>query len=266
MKEVNQMTKAKKIITLVIITSLVVALSALFSRYDFDDIISPFVFMMLFLLCVVVSVIFMLVKTVSMTKEVSEVNGDCNVYGVFENGYDEKFSFSPLMVTFGIIILIIGIVLCFAIEHVSYDMTHNEMGAYSTPSRTEAWRESWSATRQANELNLTILAVTVIAEGIMMILFPLYMYPTRVARRYEHNQTTVIAWINLFFAYTVLGWVLLLVWANSASSKSSPSAVSQIQVTPSSNADEIKKFKELLDGGVISQEEFDEKKKQLLGL
>lgn len=33
-----------------------------------------------------------------------------------------------------------------------------------------------------------------------------------------------------------------------------------------SNADELKKFKELLDMGIISQEEFDEKKKQLLGL
>ena len=33
-----------------------------------------------------------------------------------------------------------------------------------------------------------------------------------------------------------------------------------------SNADEIKKFKELLDIGVITQEEFDTKKKQLLGL
>ena len=33
-----------------------------------------------------------------------------------------------------------------------------------------------------------------------------------------------------------------------------------------SPADELKKFKELLDMGVISQEEFDAKKKQLLGL
>ena len=33
-----------------------------------------------------------------------------------------------------------------------------------------------------------------------------------------------------------------------------------------SAADEIKKFKELLDMGVITQEEFDAKKKQLLGL
>ncbi len=33
-----------------------------------------------------------------------------------------------------------------------------------------------------------------------------------------------------------------------------------------SSADELKKFKELLDSGIITQEEFDTKKKQLLGL
>ena len=38
------------------------------------------------------------------------------------------------------------------------------------------------------------------------------------------------------------------------------------QENPQSNADELKKFKELLDMGVITQEEFDAKKKQLLGL
>lgn len=38
------------------------------------------------------------------------------------------------------------------------------------------------------------------------------------------------------------------------------------QETSQSNADEIKKYKELLDSGVITQEEYDAKKKQLLGL
>ena len=32
------------------------------------------------------------------------------------------------------------------------------------------------------------------------------------------------------------------------------------------SADELKKYKDLLDSGVITQEEFDAKKKQLLGL
>lgn len=38
------------------------------------------------------------------------------------------------------------------------------------------------------------------------------------------------------------------------------------QEIPQSNADELKKYKDLYDSGVISQEEFDAKKKQLLGL
>ena len=39
-----------------------------------------------------------------------------------------------------------------------------------------------------------------------------------------------------------------------------------MQEIPQSSADELKKYKELLDSGVITQEEFDAKKKQLLGL
>ncbi len=38
------------------------------------------------------------------------------------------------------------------------------------------------------------------------------------------------------------------------------------QEVSQSNADEIKKFKELLDAGIITQDEFDAKKKQLLGM
>lgn len=43
--------------------------------------------------------------------------------------------------------------------------------------------------------------------------------------------------------------------------KAPSSAANQV-----SSADELKKFKELLDAGAISQEEYDSKKKQLLGL
>ena len=49
------------------------------------------------------------------------------------------------------------------------------------------------------------------------------------------------------------------------------SVVHNVQPAPvvinnSSNADELKKYKELLDMGAISQEEYDQKKKELLGL
>ncbi len=49
--------------------------------------------------------------------------------------------------------------------------------------------------------------------------------------------------------------------------QNNPKPTTQIkQEIQQSNADELKKFKELLDSGIITQEEFDAKKKQLLGL
>ena len=45
-----------------------------------------------------------------------------------------------------------------------------------------------------------------------------------------------------------------------------PPAQSATVIQQTSAADELKKFKELLDCGIITQEEFDAKKKQLLGL
>ena len=47
--------------------------------------------------------------------------------------------------------------------------------------------------------------------------------------------------------------------------KEVPSPLTTI-VQNTSDADELKKYKDLLDNGVITQEEFDAKKKQLLGL
>ena len=49
--------------------------------------------------------------------------------------------------------------------------------------------------------------------------------------------------------------------ANRQNSKDSVTVVNN-----TSNADELKKYKDLLDAGILTQEEFDAKKKQLLGL
>ena len=48
--------------------------------------------------------------------------------------------------------------------------------------------------------------------------------------------------------------------------KDAVATVSPSIASSASNADELKKFKELLDSGIITQEEFDAKKKQLLDL
>ena len=46
---------------------------------------------------------------------------------------------------------------------------------------------------------------------------------------------------------------------------SAKTADSAVEIKPTS-ADELKKYKELLDSGIINQEEYNAKKKQLLGL
>ena len=48
--------------------------------------------------------------------------------------------------------------------------------------------------------------------------------------------------------------------------KQSEKSATVVSVPAASTADELKKFKELLDSGIITQEEFEAKKKQLLGL
>lgn len=63
----------------------------------------------------------------------------------------------------------------------------------------------------------------------------------------------------------VFNAISVLLMERQSKAASIPSAVIH-QETPLSGADEIKKYKELLDSGIITQEEFDAKKKQLLGL
>ncbi|MCL2638650.1 MAG: superinfection immunity protein [Oscillospiraceae bacterium] len=198
-----------------------------------DTDINPNSFLVFIVLNAIIGSLGMIVKTVSLTDKLQESHENSNAYGVSTDGHDEKARFKANSVLFicGAIIIYCGIIVLMG----SGDIMH---------------------------------AIIFIALGVEFVLFPLYMYPTRVARRFEHEQTTAIAWLNLLFAYTVLGWVLLLVWANSAKAKEiKVSANAPVtQVINTSDADELKKFKDLFDTGVITEEEFNAKKQQLLGL
>ena len=64
------------------------------------------------------------------------------------------------------------------------------------------------------------------------------------------------------------GWMLFIVALIHSLTLPDPYAYTPTPTAkaPTSSADELKKYKDLLDKGVITQEEFDAKKKQLLGL
>lgn len=90
----------------------------------------------------------------------------------------------------------------------------------------------------------------------------IYFTPYLIANSKNHTQETAIFVLNLFAGWTIIAWIIALVWACT-----SAKAKVVIQQKPRlSSADELKKYKDLLDSGIINQEEFDAKKNQLLGL
>lgn len=85
----------------------------------------------------------------------------------------------------------------------------------------------------------------------------IYFLPYLIANSKGHEQETAIFILNLFAGWTVIAWVIALVWAFTKKAIAIPQK-------SLSNADEIAKFKNLLDSGIITEEEFENKKQELL--
>ena len=91
-------------------------------------------------------------------------------------------------------------------------------------------------------------------------LFGVYMLPSLVARKNNHESTRTIVWLNYLFGATIIIYIVLVIWASKK--PASPAVI----VNQTSDADDLKKFKELLDSGAITQEEYEAKKKQILNI
>lgn len=94
---------------------------------------------------------------------------------------------------------------------------------------------------------------------VLLLLF--YFIPAIVAGNNKHSQTGAIFALNLFLGWTLLGWVIALVWA---CVKSEPKETIITEVN-NSVADEIKKLADLKEQGILTEEEFNTKKAQILG-
>ena len=86
----------------------------------------------------------------------------------------------------------------------------------------------------------------------------LYFLPYLIAFNKNHQQETAIFVLNLFAGWTVIAWIICLVWAFTTKKEV------KIIESANSNAKQIEEFKNLLDKGIITQEEFEDKKKRLL--
>lgn len=104
----------------------------------------------------------------------------------------------------------------------------------------------------------SVIPLSVIA--LLGILFPLYMLPAKIARKKAHEQTKVIVWLNGLLGCTVICWIAMIIWANSE--KNSVQTIPQ-EATLTDKLDELKKLQKQ---GLLTEEEFEAKKKQILGI
>lgn len=83
------------------------------------------------------------------------------------------------------------------------------------------------------------------------------------AEYYYRYDPTFLYWLVLILLVAI---VVIDFYKRTSRVKNAPVTIKTNVVQANSNADELKKYKDLLDSGVITQEEFEAKKKQLLGL
>lgn len=102
-------------------------------------------------------------------------------------------------------------------------------------------------------------------EGVIQFLliyalaFVLYFLPSIVG--WSKPNVNGIILLNFFLGWTLIGWVVAMVWAVSdAPAPIAPAA----QVAHQDKFDKIRKLKELLNTGAITEEEFNEEKSKLL--
>lgn len=93
-----------------------------------------------------------------------------------------------------------------------------------------------------------------------------YFIPSIIAvLRMKKNMIAILA-LNFFLGWSLIGWVISLVWSLSSDSKPAKIIVNQPASSQpkEDNLDKLTKLKKLLDEGAITQDEFDQEKNRLL--
>ena len=62
-------------------------------------------------------------------------------------------------------------------------------------------------------------SATISGALVIIALLAVYMLPTLIAQYREHHNANAILVLNLFLGWTLIGWVVALVWANTDNRK-----------------------------------------------
>ena len=128
---------------------------------------------------------------------------------------------------------------------------------------------------------------------IFLLAFPLYFLPTILAGYRKNPNTGGIFALNFLLGWTFLGWIGALIWALSSKSYQNPTVIvnntsqsysqeykgeqpsSKLRISPEETntktitqqdkIDQLRQLKQLLDEGILTTEEFNKQKADILG-
>lgn len=109
-------------------------------------------------------------------------------------------------------------------------------------------------------LIINIIMLIIMLIGIICLClsgFIFYFIPTFVAINKNHPQCLPIEIINLFLGWSLLGWVVALVWACMENNTKSENI-------SGNKYENLSKLQKLKEDGIISEEEFEKEKSKLL--
>lgn len=103
---------------------------------------------------------------------------------------------------------------------------------------------------------------------IVIIGFVIYFLPAIIAIARDHESALGILLLDLFLGWTLVGWVGALVWSVTGGSKPIPSSQKPAPAAKppagKSTVDKLKELSELVEQGILTQDEFNQHKQKVL--
>lgn len=110
-------------------------------------------------------------------------------------------------------------------------------------------------------------ASTYMGIGTLVTAALFYFPPTIVAWVRKHPNRVSIFLLNLLLGWTVIGWVVALIWSAAAIRRVPSAGLEKASEISGSGADDYQRLEQLADlkeRGHLTQEEFDEEKRRVL--
>ena len=116
-------------------------------------------------------------------------------------------------------------------------------------------------------------ATELLVVGIPLI--AIYFLPSLIALSRKKTNGAAIILLNFFLGWTFIGWIVSLIWACLKDNETHTIVVNNTPYVKDENSllqkndfdeklNSLQKLKDLLDSGILSQEEFEQQKSKLL--